>query len=88
MNQEAETKAVESPEEHATHAVVDDLTKNEPKIMKPTCPGCGADPIGIKRLRYDFPDGVVIETFFCDNPDCRICINSHIVGFQQVKIPK
>jgi hypothetical protein len=61
-------------------ASVDPLTAAETKILKPTCPGCGADPIVVKRLRYEFDDGVVIEILFCRNPDCRVAIGTFFVG--------
>lgn len=61
-------------------AAVDDLTAAEKKILKPTCPGCGADPLILKRLRYEFDDGVVAEILFCRNPDCRVAVGSQIVG--------
>jgi len=66
-------------------AAVDELTAKEPKILKPTCPGCGADPLVLKRLRYDFPDGVVVELLFCHNPDCRVAIAGQIVGVERPK---
>lgn len=61
-------------------AAVDAVTAAEPKILKPTCPGCGADPLVLKRLRYEFDDGVVLEVFFCHNPECRIAVGVQIVG--------
>jgi hypothetical protein len=70
-------------EETEVKAEVDPLTKAEPKVMKPTCPGCGADPLVIKRLRYDFSDGVVAEVLFCHNPECRIAIGCQIVGVER-----
>lgn len=63
-------------------AVLDELTVSEPRILKPTCPGCGADPLVIKRLRYEFGDGVVVEILFCHNLECRIAIAGQIVGIQ------
>ena len=69
-------------------AQVDPLTAGEPKILKPTCPGCGADPLVLKRLRYDFADGVVAEVLFCHNPDCRIALGVQIVGVERVKPPR
>jgi hypothetical protein len=66
-------------------AEVDELTAAEPKIMKPTCPKCGADPLILKRLRYDFPDGVVVEVLFCHNPDCRAAVGCQIVGVERQK---
>jgi len=73
--------SVEEGERRRT-AVVDELTAKEPKILKPTCPGCGGDPLVIKRLRYEFGDHVVVELLFCANPDCRIAIGSQIVGIE------
>lgn len=70
----------QEPEVSVPTAAVDGLTAVEKKILKPTCPGCGADPLVIKRLRYEFDDGVVAEILFCHNPDCRIAIGSQIVG--------
>src|SRR6266852_6687015 len=71
--------AVEESEARRT-AVIDELTAKEPRILKPTCPGCGADPLVIKRLRYEFGDGVVAEILFCHNPECRTAIAGQIVG--------
>src|SRR5258706_2595863 len=73
--------AVEEGERRRT-AVVDELTAKEPKILKPTCPGCGGDPLVIKGLRYEFGDHVVVEVLFCANPDCRIGIGAQIVGIE------
>lgn len=64
-------------------SAVDGMTSADIRIMKPTCPGCGADPLVIKRLRYDFADGVVVEVIFCHNPDCRIAITAMIVGIER-----
>ena len=80
MDQELEKDAHEG-----TVAQVDPLTVAEPKVMKPTCPGCGADPLVLKRLRYDFADGVVVEVLFCHNPECRIAIGCQIVGVERPK---
>jgi len=52
-------------------------------VIKPICAKCGADPLRIKRLRYDFPDGVLLESFFCS--DCRIIISAQIVGIEKPK---
>jgi hypothetical protein len=71
--------------EYARTAAVDPLTAAEPKILKPTCPGCGSDPLVLKRLRYDFADGVVAEVLFCRNPECRIAIGTQIVGLERPK---
>lgn len=71
--------AVEESETRRT-AVLDELTAKEPRILKPTCPGCGADPLVLKRLRFEFGDGVVVETIFCHNPECRIALGAQIVG--------
>jgi len=60
-------------------AVVDELTAKDPRILKPCCPGCGADPLQLKRLRYEFGDGVIAEILFCHNPECRISICGQIV---------
>ncbi len=74
--------AVEESEARRT-AVLDELTAKEPRIVKPTCPGCGADPLVFKRLRYEFGDGVVAEVLFCRNPDCRVAFGGQIVGMVQ-----
>ena len=71
--------AVEEGEARRT-AVLDELTAKEPRILKPTCPGCGADPLVLKRLRYEFADHVVVEVLFCHNPECRVAIGCQIVG--------
>jgi hypothetical protein len=81
--EEPKATVVEAPD--AKSAAVDPITAAEPKVLKPTCPGCGADPLVIKRLRYDFPDGVVVEVIFCHNPDCRVAIGAQIVGIEPVK---
>src|SRR6267142_3858679 len=73
--------SVEEAEKRRT-GVLDELTAKEPRIMKPTCPGCGADPLVIKRLRYEFGDGVVVELLFCRNVDCRISLGAQIVGVE------
>jgi hypothetical protein len=54
-------------------------------IIHPTCPGCGADPLILKRLRHDFPDGVIVEVLFCANLECRIAIGAQIVGIERAK---
>lgn len=63
----------------------------EPGIKYPRCPHCPidvlaredgtkpGDPLQIFRLRYDFPDGVLLETFWC--ADCRACLGTQIVFF-------
>lgn len=61
-----------------------------PDVIHPRCPHCGADPLKIWRLRYDFPDGVVAEVLFCGGnektkADCRAVLNATIVGFQQAR---
>jgi hypothetical protein len=66
-------------------AVVDELTAKEPRILKPTCPGCGADPLVVKRLRYEFGDHVIVEILFCHIPECRIALAGQIVGMEQPK---
>lgn len=82
-----ETKTVEgTPAPPAVEVIA------APDLIQPRCPHCGADPLKIWRLRYDFPDGVVAELLFCGgNPttknDCRAVINATIVGFQQPKKP-
>jgi len=76
--------SIEESEKRRT-AVLDELTAKEPKIMKPTFPGCGADKLVIKSLRYEFGDGVVVEVLFCRNADCRIGIGAQIVGIEPPK---
>jgi len=90
MEEGQETKKVAPASQEGARrtATVDELTKTEPKILKPTCPGCGSDPLGIMRLRYDFPDGVVVEVLFCMNPDCRTAIGAQIIGVEPVRRPK
>lgn len=83
---EPETPAPGAAEEQG--AAVDELTVKEVKIMKPTCPACGADPLVLKRLRYDFPDGVVVEVMFCHNPECRIAIGAQIVNVMRQPAPR
>ena len=58
-----------------------------PDMIRPTCPECGADPLELKRLRYDFKDGVVVETLFCANLECRIVVGAQIVGVERMKPP-
>lgn len=48
-------------------------------VIFPTCPKCGADPLELKRLRYDFPDGVLVETLFCANLACRAVVAAQVV---------
>jgi hypothetical protein len=52
-------------------------------VIFPICSKCGSDPLKLKRLRYDFPDGVLLETFFCSN--CRVIIGAQIVGIERLK---
>jgi hypothetical protein len=52
-------------------------------VIFPVCMNCKADPLKIKRLRYDFPDGVLLETFFCSQ--CRGIIGAQIVGIERIK---
>jgi hypothetical protein len=54
-----------------------------PGVIFPICAHCGADPLRIKRVRYDFPDGVLVETFFCSA--CRRVISAQIVGIEKPK---
>lgn len=54
-----------------------------PEVIYPTCPGCGADPLELKRLRYDFEDGVIVETLFCAKQECRVAIGAQIVGVER-----
>jgi hypothetical protein len=54
-------------------------------VIYPLCGKCGADPIKIKRLRYDFEDGVLVETLFC--ADCRAIVGAQIVGIEKPKRP-
>jgi len=74
--------SVEESERRRT-AVLDELTAKEPRILKPTCPGCGADPLVVKRLRYEFADHVVAEILFCHNPECRVALAGQIVGVER-----
>ena len=82
MDHEAENDRQEAPQ---PQSAVDHMTAGDNRIMKPTCPGCGADPLVLKRLRYDFADGVIVETMFCNNPDCRVCVSAMIVGIERPK---
>jgi hypothetical protein len=50
-------------------------------VIFPICACCGADPLKFKRVRYDFPDGVLVETFFCSR--CRRIISCQIVGLEK-----
>ena len=54
-----------------------------PGLIYPTCPHCGVDPLKLKRLRHDFPDGVLVEVMFCSN--CRAAIGAQIVGIEKPK---
>lgn len=54
-----------------------------PEIVHPKCPKCGADPLILKRLRHDFPDGVVVEILFCSNWLCRVAIGAQIVAVER-----
>jgi hypothetical protein len=54
-------------------------------IAFPVCPHCGTDPAEIMRLRYDFDDGVVVETLFCAKPECRALFGAQIVGVERKK---
>lgn len=56
-----------------------------PDIIHPTCPSCGADPLILKRLRHDFPDGVIVEVLFCAKGECRAAIGVQIVGIEKPK---
>jgi hypothetical protein len=62
-------------------------------VIAPVCPHCGADPLTLLRLRYDFPDGVTVEMLFCaakdekDNYSCRAVITGQITGYQRMKPP-
>jgi len=60
---------------------VDSATKG---IIIPVCPHC-KQPLNLKRLRYDFPDGVIVETIFCANLACRGVIGAQIVGIEAPK---
>ena len=59
------------------------LDQPAPGTIKPRCPWCQADPLKIKRLRYDFPDGVLVETLFCSA--CRAILGAQIVGIERPK---
>jgi hypothetical protein len=52
-------------------------------VLWPRCAYCGQDPLKFKRVRYDFPDGVLVETFFCSR--CRRIISAQIVGLERPK---
>lgn len=54
-----------------------------PEVIYPTCPNCGADPLELQRLRYDFPDGVIAEVLFCSKPECRTAIAAQLVGYER-----
>jgi len=54
-------------------------------VIHPTCPSCGADPLILRRLRHDFPDGVIAEVLFCAKPECRAAIGAQIVGIERPK---
>lgn len=56
------------------------------EVLYPICAKCGADPLKFKRVRYDFPDGVLVETFFCSA--CRVIIGAQIVGIEKPKKTK
>lgn len=56
---------------------------NRPEVIYPRCGDCGADPLKIRRLRYDFADGVLVETLFCSA--CRVAIGAQIVGVERPK---
>lgn len=53
------------------------------EVIYPKCPFCGQDPLQLWRLRYDWPDGVIAETIFCGNSDCK-----GVLGVQIVFVPK
>jgi hypothetical protein len=59
--------------------------KPEPEIIFAVCPYCGKDPLTLHRLRQDFPDGVIIEVFFCSNDECRKAFSAQIVGRERVR---
>ena len=54
-----------------------------PPTLFPRCPKCGTDPIELKRFRYDFDDGVIVETIFCANPACRSIISGQIIAVER-----
>lgn len=58
-------------------------TDIEVGVIKPKCGACGLDPLRVKRMRYDFPDGVLLETFFC--AECRVILGAQIVGIERPK---
>lgn len=62
---------------------VPEAGKGEPEAIFPTCPGCGADPLNLMRLRYDFPDGVMIEVVFCANRECRTALSAFFAGIDR-----
>lgn len=64
------------------------MDNDKPEVIYPRCPYCREDPLRLKRLRYDFPDGVLMETFFCGNLDCRMVISAQIVGLEKPKALK
>jgi hypothetical protein len=94
MDGKIERGALEALEDERRSSKVDELTTKDPKIAKPTCPICGADPLVLKRLRYDFPDGVVVEVLFCGAKDsdgeytCRAALGAQIVGLERIKPPR
>lgn len=77
---EDEKVAVAAPEAERTEP---ETKPAAPDCVQPTCPGCGADPLKLRRLRHDFPDGVVVEVIFCSNAQCRIAIGAQIVGIEK-----
>lgn len=68
-------------------------TVDLPHVIAPVCPHCGADPLTLLRLRYDFPDGVVVEMLFCAAKDeagnytCRAPVGAQIVGYERMRKP-
>ena len=69
-------------QEHQGTTAIDPQTKG---VIAPICPHCKTDPLNLKRLRYDFPDGVMVETIFCANLECRAVIAAQIVGIERPK---
>lgn len=68
----------------AAEAVVIEKEK-VPEAIFPRCPYCREHPLKIKRLRYDFPDGVVAEVIFCSNSQCLSALSTLIVGIERPK---
>lgn len=64
---------------------IEQTVEKVPDAIRPRCPHCKADPLKVKRLRYDFPDGVVTEAVFCSNLECRCVLSIVFVGYEKPK---